>query len=84
MEIAVHFNRQGAARGFLVVVAIGAEVYGATALDPGLALRVAARCASEDLATRGQAVAAETIVARGRQELLAQATRVVGANAAAA
>jgi hypothetical protein len=74
-DIEVHFNRMGPGGGTLVVVAIGAEVYGATDLQPVAALRSAARKASEDLALRGRPVDPDVIMECGREELKARARR---------
>jgi hypothetical protein len=67
-DIVVHFNRMGQG-GTLVVVAVGADVYGASALEPVAALRSAATKAADDLALRGHAVDAKAIVAHGMRSL---------------
>ncbi len=51
--IEVYFNRLGLSGGTLVVVAVGADVYGATAPEPVSALHSVARKVAEDRALRG-------------------------------
>ena len=68
-EIDVHFNTQGSRGGILVLVAVGTDVYGATALEPHAALRAAARSASDDLTRRGLDVDPSAIVRRGLEAL---------------
>jgi hypothetical protein len=68
-DIEVHFNRLGRSGWTLVVVVVGAEVYGVAHLEPSVALNAVARKASDDLAQRGQPIDASVIVARGHEGL---------------
>lgn len=74
-EIEVHFNTLGLSGATLVVVVIGAEVYGAADVVPVTALHAAARRASEDFAQRGQSLDANLVIERGHEELKARARR---------
>lgn len=76
-EIDVHFNRLGPTGVTLVVVAVGREVFGATSLEPIVALHAAARQAAEGLGKCGKRVDPDVIVERGHQELHARARRGV-------
>jgi len=67
--IQVHFNRRGATGGTLVVVAFGADAFGATDADPACALRLAAGRAAAGLALRGRHVDVEEIVEIGLRML---------------
>ena len=53
----------------MVVVTIGAEVYGATDIEPVLALHAAARRAAVDLAARGHPLDPMLIVEKGMKQL---------------
>jgi hypothetical protein len=61
-----HFRRLGLSGATLVVVTVGAEVYGACDLEPLAALHAVARRASEDLARRAQPIDPTVIIERGR------------------
>ncbi len=67
--IQVHFNRRGATGETLVVVALGADAFGAADADPANALRLAAGRAAAGLALRGRHVDAEEIVEIGLRML---------------
>jgi hypothetical protein len=75
-KIEFHFKRLGLSGATLVIVAVGAEVYGACALEPLTALQTAAGRASEDLAKRSQPLDPSVIVERGREELRRRASPV--------
>jgi hypothetical protein len=71
----VHVSGLGAGGGTLVVVAFGANVYGASDVEPIVALHAAASKAAEGLAQRGLTVDPKAIVERGEEELRARASR---------
>jgi hypothetical protein len=68
--IEVHFNRMGRGGGTLVVVAIGTDVYGATAPEPLRALHAVALSAARDQTRRGQAVDPRLVVQHGLTTLV--------------
>jgi hypothetical protein len=72
-EIDVQFNT--VRLGVLVAVAVGTDVYGATDIDPRVALERAARSASDDLARRGHLVNAASIIEQGQTWLAARSGR---------
>jgi hypothetical protein len=67
-NIEVIFRGLGVTGATLVVLAVGSEVYSATAADALWALRVVARRASDQLATRGQLLDPRVVVKRGRRQ----------------
>jgi ribosome-associated translation inhibitor RaiA len=69
--IEVDFCRTWFRGGVDVVVTIGADIYGATDLEPVTALHAAARKAAEDLARRGHPLDPNAIVEQGQQKLKA-------------
>jgi hypothetical protein len=67
--VQVHFNRLGPSDATLVVVAVGTEVYAATAPEPMAALQTAAHDAAVDLAARGWPIAEALLIECGEEAL---------------
>jgi hypothetical protein len=66
--IEIMFDGVSVCGATLVVLAVGSEVYSATAVDALMALRVVARRASMQLAGRGQILDPRVVVERGRRQ----------------
>jgi hypothetical protein len=72
--IEIMFDGLSVCGATLVVLAVGSEVYSATAGDALTALRVVARKASIQLAIRGQILDPRVVVERGRRRWNARLT----------
>jgi hypothetical protein len=68
-KVEFHFKRLGQSGATLVVVAVGAKVYGACASEPMTALHAVVSRASEDLAALRQPVDPNVLVDLGREAL---------------
>ncbi len=68
-RIEFYFKRLDPSGATLVVVVVGAEVYGACDVEPLAALHIAAWRASEDLARRRHPIDPKVIMDRGRERL---------------
>jgi hypothetical protein len=78
-KVEFYFRRLSLSGATLVVLEVGAEIYGACDPKPSVALLTVVWRASEDLAKRSQSIDSKRIIERGHEELRREGSIVEGA-----